>query len=71
LEGEAEEGGLLAERALLALADEGGIAKFGRVESRAGLDHGVEDSRQLVGQGRDGAGRAEFGAHPAEEVAQG
>ena len=70
LERETEEGSLLAQGALLALASEDRIAELGGIESGAGLNHGVEDSRQLVGQGRDGSGRAEFGAHASEEIAQ-
>jgi len=58
LERKAEEGGLLAECALLALVGESRIAEFAGIERGAGLDHGVEDARQLVGQSRDGSGRA-------------
>jgi hypothetical protein len=70
LERVAEEGGLLAERALFALAGEGRIAELGGIEGGARLDHGVEDTRQFVGGGGDGPGRTEFRAHAPEEVAQ-
>ena len=58
LKGEAEEGRVFAERTLFVLAGERRIAELARIECRAGLDHGGEDARQLVGQSRDGSGRA-------------
>ena len=54
LEQESEEGRLLAQRTLLALANEGGIAEFAGIEGGAGLDHGVEDTRQFVGRAERG-----------------
>ena len=69
LKREAEEGRLLAQGALFALAGEGGIAEFGGIEGGARLDHGVQAARQLVGGGDDGTGRPEFGAHATEPVA--
>jgi hypothetical protein len=70
LEREAKEGRLLAKRTLLALVNESGITEFTGIEGRTRPDYGGEDVRQFVGQGPDGAGRAEFGTHTAEEVAQ-
>ena len=57
LEGEAEEGGVFAERTLFVLAGERRIAELAGIECRAGLDHGGEDGRRLVGQSRNSSGR--------------
>ena len=57
LEGEAEEGGVFAERTLFALAGERRMAELAGIECRAGLDHGGEDARRLVGLRRVGSGR--------------
>ena len=51
LEGEAELCRQLGQRALLVLADEGGIAEFAGVERGAGLDYGVEDPREFASVG--------------------
>ena len=57
LEGEAEEGGVFAERTLFALAGECRIAELAGIACRAGLDHGGEDAHQFVGQSRVGSDR--------------
>jgi hypothetical protein len=41
-----------------------------RNEGLVGLNRGIEDPRQLVARAVTAPGRAEFGAHAAEEVAQ-